>query len=112
MSLALLDIQVGLLAQLVPAIGVEQDIYQVPPGNRTFIAELAVCNRAGATSFRFSISRFGSATATKDYLYFNLPISANDTFTSEIGVTLSAGDTIRVFSGSGTLTFTLFGMLV
>jgi hypothetical protein len=112
-NLTQLQVAVGLLAQFVPPGGVEQAIYQVPASNRTFISELAVCNRgAGAASFRFSISKGGAATANTDYLYFNIPIGGNDTFASDIGVTLSVADTIRVFASNGNLTFTLFGMPV
>lgn len=112
-SLTSLQVSIGLLAQLDPPAGIETLIYQVPLGNRTFISEISVCNRSGGgNSFKFSISKGGAATTTKDYLYFSTPINAHDTFASEIGVTLSASDTIRVVSTSGSLTFTIFGMNV
>lgn len=99
-----------LLAQLDPAAGIETLIYQVSAGSRALIQEMAVCNRSAiATSFRFSISKVGAATTTKDYLYYNIPIGPNDTFASDIGVTLSASDAVRVYAPNGNLTFTLIG---
>ena len=112
-NLTQLQAAVGILAQLVPAAAVETALWIVPSTHRTFVSELAVCNLVGAPgSFRFSISIRGAATQPKDYLYYNLPISGNDTFASEIGVTLNAGDTIRVTTLTGNLSFTLFGMSV
>lgn len=112
-TLTQLQAAVGVLAQLAPAVGAETTLYQVPNANRTFIAELVVCNRTAApATFRLSISLRGAATATTDYLYFDLSVSGNDTFASEIGVTLGAGDIIRVYTATGNITFNLFGMPV
>jgi len=100
----------NILAQLVPAAAVETDLFSVPEQGKAIIQELVVCNRAASPgSFRCSISPLGSATATKDYLYFDLPIGGNDTFGNEIGVTLNAFDMIRVYASTGNLTFTLLG---
>ena len=102
---------VAILAQLAAPASIETLLYQVPAGSRSFIAELSVCNRSGvATSFRFSISKLGAPTAVTDYFYFGTPISANDTFASEIQVTLNPFDAVRVFTPSANLTFALMGV--
>lgn len=99
-----------LLAQLDPTAGVETLLYQVPKTNRALIQEVVVCNRSAATtSFRFSISKAGVPTTTIDYFYYNLPIGPHDTFATDIGVTLSANDAVRVYATNGNLTFTLIG---
>lgn len=85
-------------------------LYTVPGQTKQRIDEIIVCNRsASPSSFRVSISLLGAATATKDYLYFDLPILGNDTFACELGVWLDAADVIRVFASSANLTFTLIG---
>lgn len=100
----------NVLAQLVPAAAVETDILAVDSGSHARIDELVVCNRSAVlVSFRFSISVGGAATQTKDYIYFNLPLLANDTFSNEMGVTLNAMDVVRVYASTADLTFTLFG---
>lgn len=102
----------NILAQLVPGAAVETLLFQVPAQSKALIQEFVVCNRAGAgSSFRISISLLGAATTTKDYLYFDLPIAGNDTFSNELGLTLNASDVIRVYSSSVNLTFTLLGAL-
>lgn len=71
-----------------------------------------ICNTAaGGDALRISISPAGAPTVTQDFLYFDLPIAANDTFLAEIDTTLRPADTVRVQSANGALVFTLFGIL-
>jgi len=101
---------ISVLAQLVPAAGVETLLYSPDPSNNALIQELAVCNRGAVTAtFRFSISILGGATQTKDFLYFDMQLPANETFASELGVTIRAEDVIRVLASNGNLTFTILG---
>jgi len=99
-----------ILAQVVPAAVTETVLYTVPTSQNVLIQELCVCNRSGSpASFRVSISVGGGATATKDYLYYDTPLPGNDTFATDIGVTLYQTDVIRVYTVQGTLSFTLIG---
>lgn len=101
---------VNILAQLVPGAAVEAVLFTVPAKGKSRIQELIVCNRSATpATFRFSISQLGAPTATKDYIYFDLPIPGNDTFSNEMGLTLNATDTLRVFASTANLTFTLLG---
>jgi hypothetical protein len=69
-----------------------------------------VCNRgATSTTFRVSISLAGGATATKDYLYFDVLIPPNDTFIATIGPTMATTDVMRVYAGNANLSFSLWG---
>ncbi len=106
-------VSANILSQLAPGAGVEVVLFSAASGTRANLAEIIVCNRSGgANSFRVSISRLGAATATKDYLYFNTPITGNDVISAEMDVTIDAHDVVRVFDTNGTLTFTLFGASV
>lgn len=99
-----------ILAQLVPGASAETVLLAVPSRLMARVDELVVCNRSvTAATFRVSISQLGAPTATKDYLYYDLPLSGNDTFACELGLTLNPTDTIRVFASTANLTFTLMG---
>lgn len=101
------------LGQSAPSATTETDLYTVPGGKTTVCSTLMVCNRsATATTFRVSVSVSGGATATKDYLYYDVPIGGNDTFAATIGIALGAADKVRVYAGAATLSFNLFGQEV
>jgi len=88
----------------------ETTIYTVPSGKMATVSSLTICNR-GLTeiSFRISCSVAGASTSTKDYLYYDLPVSGRDTFIATIGATLAATDVIRVFASAAGLSFNAFG---
>lgn len=98
-----------ILGQVAPSATTETDLYTAP-GGQIIVSTLVICNRSATqTTFRVSISAGGGATATKDYLYYDLLLGGNDTFAATIGMTLSTGDVIRVYAGAATLSFNLFG---
>lgn len=98
------------LGQSSPNATTETAIYTVPADTSAVASTLTVCNRGGtATTFRVSVAVGGGATANKDYLYYDLTISANDTFTATIGMALAATDKVKVYAGNGNLSFNLFG---
>ncbi len=101
-----------ILGQLFPANTTLADIYTAPALTNTTVASLIITNTTGnARTFRISIAIGGAADNNKQYLYYDLPIDANDTFIATIGVTLSAGDKIRVKSDLGnTLAFNVVGI--
>lgn len=106
-----MDTVTGILSQLAPAAAIETTLFSVPRDGNALIQELVVCNRLASTaSFRVSISPRGAATAVAHYIYFDMPVSGNDTFAAELELTLSSFDVIRVYSSSGSLSFTLFGV--
>ena len=98
------------LGQVAPSATTEDDLYTVPALTEAVGSSIIICNRGGsATTFRVSISLLGGATTNADYLYYDVAIPANDTFIATIGVTLSAGNVVRVYAGNGNLTFSLYG---
>jgi hypothetical protein len=56
-----------------------------------------------------SIAVAGAATSNKDYIYYDLPIGANDTFIATIGITLATTDEVRVYASNTNLSFSLYG---
>ena len=98
------------LGQSSPAATTETDLYTVPSSTSTVASSVIVCNRSAVLStFRISIAVGGGATSNKDYIYYDLPIGANDTFIATIGVTLSATDKVKVYSSNTNLSFSLYG---
>ena len=98
------------LGQAAPAATMLTALYTVPASHSVKEAEILVCNRgATATTFRISVAVGGEADATKQYLYYDVPIDANDSFNASIGLTLAAGDVVRCYAGNANLSFTLFG---
>jgi len=98
------------LGQVAPAATTATDLYTVPGATSTVVSTLLVCNR-GATSatFRVSVRVAGAADATKQYLYYDVAIAKNDTFTATLGVSLAATDVITVYAGNANLSFSAFG---
>lgn len=102
-----------ILAQVAPAATTLTVAYTVPALTSAVISSVVVCNRGvSATTFRISVAVAGAADATKQYLYYDCPIAANDTFAAALGITLATTDVFRVYAGNGNLSFNLFGVQV
>ena len=106
-----------ILGQVAPPATTPTLLYEVPRGSsHAWVSALYVCNRGGATSFRVSIG--DAVIDPEDYLYYDLPIVANDTFMmtceadEKSSIRLRAGDQINVYAGSANLTFQLIGELI
>jgi len=98
------------LSQTAPSATTLTDSYTVPGATQAVVSSVVVCNRsATATSFRISVAVAGAADATKQYLYYDVPIAGNDTFVATIGVSLGAADVVRVYATLATLSFNVFG---
>ena len=98
------------LGQSAPAATTETDLYTVPASTQAICSSIVVCNRGSSSiTFRISVSVGGGATANKDYNYYDVPVAGNDTFIATIGITLGAGDKVRVYAGNTNLSFNLYG---
>ena len=74
---------------------------------------MTLCNRGGtATTFRLSVAAAGAADATKQYLYYDVSLPANDTFTATVGITLATTDVLRAYAGSANVSVNAFGVEV
>jgi hypothetical protein len=101
------------LAQSAPAATTETDLYTVPASTQAVISTLVIANRgATAATFRLSTSVAGAATATKDYLAYDVAISGNSFVTLTIGISLGAADKVRVYASTANLSFNVYGMQV
>jgi len=99
-----------ILGQVAPLATTETLLYTVPAVTQTVISSVTVTNRgSSATTFRVSVSAGGAATATKDYLYFDVSIPANDTFIATVGITMGTTDVVRVYGGNANLSCAVWG---
>ena len=98
------------LGQSNPVSGTLTTLYTVPSATSTVCSSISVCNQGSTdTTFRVSVAIGGAADTTAQYLYYDMAISAKDTFIATIGITLATTDIIRVYSGNSLLSFLLFG---
>jgi len=98
------------LGQSSPTATTETALYTVLAATSAVASSVIVCNRSAVLStFRISIAIGGAATTNKDYIYYDLPIGANDTFIATIGVTLATTDVVRVYASNTNLSFSLYG---
>lgn len=101
------------LAQLdVPAA--LTTLYTVPALTQATVSSLVICNRsASSRTFRVSIAVAGAADDPKQYLYYDVTLTKNNTFAATLGLTLGAGDVVRVgASAVGSLSASLYGIEV
>lgn len=98
------------LAQAAPDATVLTEFYTVASATFTAISSMVICNQNNSNiAFRVSIAVGGTTDDVKQYLYFDLPMLANDTFIAMIGMTLAATDVIRIQTDTNNVSFTLFG---
>jgi hypothetical protein len=102
------------LGQVVSVSTTEKVLYQVPYKTQSRIEAIFVCNRgAGASTFRISVNINKNATATLDYIYYDVSISGNNTMLLEIdsngGLPIITSNEVRVYASSNDLTFSIYG---
>lgn len=99
------------LAQLKPAATTLTTAYTVPSATSTTISSVSICNtNSTGVAVRVSIQIAGAADDKKQYLYYDLPITGNDTFIATIGITLAATDVVAVQSDTTNVAFNFFGV--
>lgn len=99
------------LGQAAPAAGALTSLYTVTAAIRSVVSTLKACNRSSSpTTIRVSIAIAGAADTPAQYVYYDLPLAANDTFSATEGWTLAPTDVVRVYSGNGNVAFNIFGV--
>ncbi len=100
------------LGQQNPLVTTLTALYTVPALTQATISTLTICNRGGSgtANVRISVAVAGAVDALTQYVYYDIPVPANDTFAATLGFTLGAADVVRCYTSVATVTFTLFGM--
>jgi hypothetical protein len=99
------------LGQAAPSATTETDLYTVPASTSSIISSLTVANRSSSTAatFRISTSASGGATATKDYIAYDITIPPNGITVLTLGLTLATTDKVRVYASTANLSFNAYG---
>ncbi len=101
------------LAQAFPASTTLTNAYTGPALTSTVISSIVVTNQSiSPTRFRISVAIAGAADTPAQYLYYDVPIAANDSFVATLGISLATTDVLRVYSGNGLVSFNIFGVQV
>jgi hypothetical protein len=90
--------------------GALQTLYTVPAGTSTVVSSILVSDMTSpASTYRIAILPSGATLAAKHFIATDVPISGNSTDTFTLGVTLAAGDSIRVAADDAGIQFSAFG---
>ncbi len=99
-----------ILGQSAPVATTDTDVYTVPASTESVISTIIIANRAAtAGSFRIALRPDGGAIATSHYIAYDVPISASDSTTLTLGITLNAADVVTVRCSSADMTVSVFG---
>ena len=101
------------LGQSNPAATTETTLYTAPtsPSTSTVVSTIMVCNQASAAAtYRIAVRPAADAsTAAKHWIVYGATVGGSDSTALTLGVTLAAGDVIRVYSSTATMSFSAYG---
>ena len=99
------------LGQAAPSANSPTNVYTVPAGTEAVISTIIIANRASsAGTFRLAIRPDGAIISDEHYVAFDVPVSATDSTTLTLGITMNAGDIITVDSTDNDLfSYNVFG---
>lgn len=90
--------------------GVLQTLYTVPAGSSAVVSTITVSDMTSpASTYRIAVVPSGATLAAKHFILTDVPISGNSTVTMTLGITLAAGDSIRVAADDAGIQFSAFG---
>lgn len=96
----------GALAQSSPAATTLTDVYEAA---KRGTVEVIACNRSTATTIRLSHAIGGAADTVAQYLLYDASLGDGETKVTA-RFTVSAGDIIRGYSSSGSVSFNVNGI--
>ena len=87
------------------------DVYTVPAATEAVVSTIMIANRANtANTFRVAVRPDGATLANEHYIAYDVAISANDSTTMTLGITMDAADVLTFYSGaSAELSISVFG---
>ena len=98
------------LAQISPVAVTLTDAYTVPVATSVVISSITVANRSTAASrYQISIAVGGAADNIIQYIFYDVSLANRSTDAIVLGITLAAGDVIRVRTDDGNCSFNVFG---
>ena len=102
---------IKVLGQVAPSATTTTVLYTVPNLAQTTVSSLVICNRnSGNQTFRVSIHVAGAGADNKQFIFFDKEITANNTLSVVIGITLNQADVVKVYSSTSDMSFNIFGV--
>ena len=102
---------IKVLGQVAPSATTTTVLYTVPNLAQKTVSSLVICNRnSGNQTFRVSIHVAGAGADNKQFIFFDKEITANNTLTVVIGITLNQADVVKVYSSTSDMSFNIFGV--
>ena len=102
-----------ILGQSNPSATTVTTLYTVASAKEAVISTISVANTtATAATFRLILQPSADVSATiltKQYLAYDITVGASDTTVITIGVTMAAGDVIKIYGSTAPLAFQAFG---
>ncbi len=100
------------LGQVLPAANTLTQLYNCPALTGTTVSTFTACNqiKGTVTTFRLAVAQGGSPDTPSQYVYWDVDLY--DTFAATLGITLATSEKVRVMSGNGAVSFSLFGVEV
>lgn len=98
----------------LPVAGALTTLYTVPLVTNAVISSVTACNTgstAALVNVRVAKAVAGAAPVddASQAVYDQVQVAPHETFTATLGLTLSAGDVVRVLSTQSGVAFSLFG---
>ena len=98
------------LGQSAPLATTNTDVYTAPSATEAVVSTIIIANRAAtAGSFRIMVRPNGAALSNVHYIAYDVAISANDSTTLTLGITLDAADVVSVYCSSANMSVNIFG---
>lgn len=99
------------LAQAAPAATTESTLYTVPSATSAVISTIVIANQAGTSgTYRIAVRPAADESTTqKHFIVYGATVGASDSIMLTVGLTLAAGDVVRVFASSADMSFSAFG---
>lgn len=90
--------------------GATVDVYTVPSAKAAVVSSIVVANpTTSATTYRIAVVPSGETLALKHWNFFDIPLGANSSTAITLGLTLRAGDKIKVSSDTSNTQFSIYG---
>jgi hypothetical protein len=82
-------------------------------GVESIVSSLVIANQAGSSAtYRIAVqpsADAGSSATDKHWIVYGATVAASDSVILTVGLTLAAGDRIRVYGSSATMSFSAYG---
>lgn len=99
------------LAQSNPSATTESTLYTVPSSTSAVVSTISIANQAGTSgTYRIAVRPAADASTTaKHWIVYGATVAASDSIMLTLGITLAAGDVIRIYASSANMSFAAFG---